>query len=136
MRHYHDEKGHQGIAKSLLAVRSTFWSVGLAKDVEIYVKTCPVCIQRKPDLRKAKHLAVKRSYLNESLSFDIKTLPYMEDQGFIGYIVFIDGYTKLIALAPIKTYTTTVLMSVLFRNWICRYRCPENLRRVLQEIGV
>ena len=76
---YHDEKGHQGITKSLLAFRSTFWSVGLAKDVEIYVKTCPVCIRRKPDLKKAKHVAVKRSYFKENLSFDIKTLNYMPD---------------------------------------------------------
>ena len=127
LRHYHDEKGHQGITKSLLAVRSMFWSVGLAIDVEIYVKTCPVCIRRKPDLRKAKHVAVKCSYFYESVCFDIKTLPHMEDQGFIGYIVFIDGYTKLMALAPIKSHTTTELMSVLFRNWICRYGCPENL---------
>ena len=39
----------------------------------------------------------------------------------------IDSYTKLIALAPIKTHTTEELMSVLFRSWICRYGCPENL---------
>ena len=50
----HDEptKGHTGIYRTTELVKQRYWWKGMVKDIENYVKSCPVCQVMKSDHRK------------------------------------------------------------------------------------
>ena len=50
----HDEptKGHPGVRRTTELVKQRYWWKGMGKDIENYVKSCPVCQVMKSDHRK------------------------------------------------------------------------------------
>ena len=50
----HDEptKGHTRVYKTMELVKQRYWWKGMGKDIENYVKSCPVCQVMKSDHRK------------------------------------------------------------------------------------
>ena len=101
---YHDHKlrGHPGVRKTReLIMRDVFWK-GITKDIQDYVKACPVC-------RRAKAVRAKPyGYLKQSSIPDRKwshlTMDYIEQlpesNGYDSILVIVDRVTKQAIFIP------------------------------------
>ena len=69
-----DLPGHGCITKMTAMILTSFWTVGLSKEVEIYVGTCDVCQRRKVQPMRGALNPIHKSYVNEYVFFDSLTL--------------------------------------------------------------
>lgn len=110
--------GHPGQPRTLEAVKRRFWWPTLARDVESYVKCCPVCQRNK--LKRAKPAGLLNplpipSEPWESVSTDfISQLPRTPKHGYDAIAVYVDRLTKMVHFRPTKTTITAEQSAELF----------------------
>ena len=124
----HDLLGHSGYDKTLAQVRRHYYFFSMAKEAEIYVKSCEICQRRKASRNKTKLVGVAKTFFNEYLYCDAKTLDkYRSPEGHTGFLIMVEGFSKLTTLAPIKGHTSSELASTILRHYCLKHGFPHIL---------
>ena len=123
----HDMSGHCGEAKTLLKARTKYFWFGMTRDIELFVKSCEICMRMQKVRAKAPLQPIFKSFFNEYLFMDIKVLDKYPCRGYTGILILIEGFSKLTVLCPIKSREATELMSHLWTSYITKHGCPLNL---------
>ncbi|KAE8229428.1 hypothetical protein CF326_g5602 [Tilletia indica] len=101
MRAVHDEKGHFGFTKSLLAVRKHFWRPQLSSLVRAWVKHCTVCQETKA-VPKVGSLDISK---DASLPFEAIALDLLfgfprSQSGNDAVLAILDLFSRMVLLTP------------------------------------
>ena len=119
---YHDHKlrGHPGVRKTReLIMRDVFWK-GITKDIEDYVKACPVCRRAKAVRAKPygflKQLTIPDRKWSHLTMDHIEQLPLSNEYDAI--LVIVDRMTKQAIFIPCKTSDTTSDLAKHFVNHV------------------
>ena len=95
-------KGHAGIRKIEELTKQRYWWKGMGKDIQEYVRSCPVCQVMKSDNRKKVGLLQRipiPSRKWEQITINLVTdLPLVG--GYIAITVFVDCLTKMVHFVP------------------------------------
>ena len=100
----HDEptKGHTGIYRTMELVKQRYWWKGMGKDIENYVKSCPVCQVMKADHRKKvgplQPIPIPTRKWEQITTDLVTDLP--PSAGYTAIAVFVDRLTKMVHFAP------------------------------------
>ena len=101
----HDEptKGHAGIRKMEELTKQRYCWKGMGKDIQAYVRSCPICQVMKSDNRKKVGLLSANSNSQhrkwEQITTDLVTdLP--PSGGYTAIAVFVDRLTKMVHFTP------------------------------------
>ena len=100
----HDEptKGHTGIYRTTELVKQRYWWKGMGKDIENYVKSCPVCQVMKSDHRKKvgplQPIPIPTRKWEQITTDLVTDLP--PSAGYTAIAVFVDRLTKMVHFAP------------------------------------
>ena len=101
---FHDKsiKGHPEVHKTTELVKQRYWSKGMDKDIENYVKNCLVCQVMKPDHKKKigpfQHIAIPTRKWEQITKDLVTDLP--PSTSYITITVFVDRRTKMVHFAP------------------------------------
>ncbi|KAE8218038.1 hypothetical protein CF319_g8005 [Tilletia indica] len=127
LRAVHDNRGHFGFSKTLLALRKYFWRPDLSTAVRAWVKHCPVC-QRTKAAPKTGSLDVQHDpqLPFEHISVDqIFNLPRSQ-AGNDSAIIILDVFSRMVLITPCHKDITaegiTAIISdrVLRMGWLPR----------------
>ena len=121
----HEGASHPGITRTLALILTRYWTIGLNKEVELHIKTCEVCQLRKGKNVKTELERIHRSFFNERVHIDVKTLP--EADGYVGYIVVVESFSRLVTLIPIENHTSTHMLSRIYKEYFLRWGIPERI---------
>ena len=100
----HDEptKGHTGIYRTMEQVKQRYWWKDMGKDIENYVKSCPVCQVMKSDHRKKvgplQPIPIPTRKWEQITTDLVTDLP--SSAGYTTIAVFVDRLTKMVHFAP------------------------------------
>ena len=67
---------------------------------------------------------ISKSFFNEFVFFDIKTLDHARSGDYVGILIMIEGFSKLVTLAPIKSHESREIMSLIYTRYVCRWGAP------------
>ena len=123
----HDVSTHIGQTRTLLNIRQYYYWPGMSKDVEVYVKSCDICQRRNKTNKKAPLQPIAKSYFNEFLFMDIKTLHNYPAGQYTSVLVMVEGFSKYVSLAPLITHTTTEIMSKVWKEYLSVWGVPAFL---------
>ena len=121
----HENAGHPGKTKTMDMILTKFWTIGMQKETEIHVKSCVTCQKRKGLTIKNDLERITRSFFNERVHMDIKSLP--EALGYVGYLTVVESFSRMVTLIPIESHRTTHLMGRFYNEYIMRWGVPETL---------
>ncbi|KAE8185900.1 hypothetical protein CF335_g7597 [Tilletia laevis] len=118
----HDDGGHFGFTKTLLAVRNHFWRPHLATSVRAWVKHCTEC-QRIKTAPKTGVLDVSKdaSLPFEAVSFDLIYGFPRSRSGNDAALVMQDLFSRMILLEPCHKEITAEGVAAIVSNRILRF---------------
>ncbi|KAE8217981.1 hypothetical protein CF319_g8051 [Tilletia indica] len=101
MRAVHDERGHFGFTKTLLAVQRHFWRPILSSTVRSWVKHCSIC-QRTKRVPKVGRLDISKdpSFPFEAISFDLMYGFPRAQSGNDAVLAIQDLFSRMMLLTP------------------------------------
>ena len=123
----HDLSGHVGETKSTLRLRERFFWYGMTKDIGDYIKSCEVCLRRKKNNAKAQLQPIFKSFFNEFLFIDVKVLTNYPAGTHSSILVMVEGFSKMVTLAALKSHESHEMMSKIWKKYICRFGAPLNI---------
>ena len=123
----HDLLGHRGVTKTLNTILARFWSTGLSKETEVWVRSCSTCQRRKIQPTKGELQPITKSYINEYVFMDIKVMSHAPSGPYVGYVAVVEGFSKHLTLFPIKSHDSVHLMSLFFEHYVCKHGCPKKI---------
>ena len=95
-------KGHLGVHKTTKQVKRQYWWKGMAKDIENYVKSCPVCQVMKSDHKKKvgplQSIPVPIRKWEQITTDMVTNLP--PSARYIAIAIFVYRLTKMVHFAP------------------------------------
>lgn len=121
--------GHYGMAKTYESIKRKFDWKGMKKDIEQYVKSCPICQKTKTGRRKVKAPLVitdnaQRPF--EKLYVDVVgPLPPSGEEGYKYIFSVCDCLSRFVIFRPMKDQTSETLARVLFEEVVCKFMVPE-----------
>ena len=101
--------GHKGQARTRELLGRYFVWPNWKKDVNLYVRTCPICQRTKADQRRPAGLLQPLPVANkkwESIATDLVVALPETDRGYDAIAVFLDRLTKMLHLVPTTTKVT------------------------------
>lgn len=127
----HDQMsvGHQGAAKSIETVLSTYWWPAWWKDTIEYVQACPICQAIKSNNTKKKRLLQPLSIPTtkwERITTDLVTYP-PEFNGCTVVVVFVDTLTKYKFSPTTKEVTAKEYACLCFDNVVYIFGPSEDI---------
>ncbi|KAE8229707.1 hypothetical protein CF326_g5316 [Tilletia indica] len=101
MRAVHDDRGHFGFTKTLLAVQRQFWRPLLSSTVRSWIKHCGVC-QRTKRVPKVGRLDISKdpSFPFEAISFDLMYGFPRAQSGNDAVLAIHDLFSRMMLLTP------------------------------------
>ena len=104
LKHFHDNKSHMGMARTLFAIKQWFFWPSMKEDVYKYVKTCKTCQLHKTTLKRGIgefHTPPVPAYPFDHIHIDVGG-PLIGSYGnYKYYIVAIDRLTKYAVCKPV-----------------------------------
>ena len=121
--------GHQGVARTKAKLREKFFWVKLAKDVESYVLSCPICTQNKKNKTygKVPMTEYQAGTPMERVHIDfIGPLPKTE-RGNEHCLVMVDQFTKWVECVPLPSQKAEVTARAAIDEFFSRFGFPLQL---------
>ena len=123
----HDASMHIGHTRTLLNIRQYYYWPGMGRDCEIYIKSCDICQRRNKINKKAPLEPIAKSYFNEFLFMDIKTLHSYPASQFVSILIMVEGFSKYVTLAPLTSHSTNEIMSKVWKEYLSVWGIPSFL---------
>ena len=118
---------HQGVVRTLMALKKSYHWMNMQREVEEVVASCQVCTRVKQTAIRAPILNLpvpERKFLNIQIdSFGYGSLP--EFKGRRVALVMIDRVSGWCEIYPWKRKSGEVIASTLFCEWFCRFGFPR-----------
>ena len=122
--------GHFGRLATLTKIRRTYWWPGMKNDITLAVKSCESCQRvkhRHTPPEGLLHPLPLVSQLFKRIALDI-TGPFPPSPNGNEYLlVMVDYGTHWVEAFPIPDYTTDRIASIILREVVPRFGCPEEL---------
>jgi len=132
-RFFHDEAGHPGTQRTLLAICRYFYWPNMSRSVARYVASCSACQAAKASNRRAAGFSEPVAIPAEPATdwtIDFLELPKSAN-GFSCVLVCTERLSKLVVLVPMSNTTTTISATEVARafvdNVICWFGVPAVL---------
>jgi Integrase zinc binding domain/Integrase core domain len=127
MMHNHELSAHFGIKATQDKIREKYYWKNMAKDIEIYVKSCDSCQRRgKPIGKNELHpIKVREPFYQIGIDF-VGPLPVTES-GNKYIIVAMDYFTKWPEAKAVKTDNAKEVAIFIYEDIICRHGCPQKI---------
>ncbi len=104
-----------------------FWWPGIKRDIENTCRTCESCQKAAPKLDKVASelhpISVPKKVM-AMIGIDICTLP-KNDQGYVGIVVAVDYFSKLVIANAIEDKTAITVARFLYEEVYTRFGTPE-----------
>ena len=124
--HHGRLSGHQGINKTLSALKARYYWPNMRKDVESWCAECHTCGECKP-MQMRKKSKLQQSVTGapfERMAIDLMGPFSTSPEGYTHIMVMQDYFTKWIVAEPLRGKTTQSVADVFFQRWIVQYGCP------------
>lgn len=136
LKDFHDGPlgGHQGVHRMADKISTQYKWEGLHKDVQNFVRNCPICQKTKPKGLHKQHMQITSTSLQPfvRLATDV-TGPLLESpEGFKYILTFQDDLTKFFGAVPMIDHTADSVARGLVEQAILRYGIPET---ILSDLG-
>jgi hypothetical protein len=120
---------HQGIARTIAAIRWKYWWESLNKDVREYINACEACATRKPGNRM---FALLRDPLEVNGCLDVVSLDVVgplqvTENGNEYLLMFVDQFTRFWEVIPIPTQETEIKAREFVMKNITQYGVPKKI---------
>jgi hypothetical protein len=127
MMHNHELSAHFGIKATQDKMREKYYWKNMAKDIEIYIKSCNSCQRRGKLIGKNElhPIKVKEPFYQIGIDF-VGPLPITE-AGNKYIIVAIDYFTKWVEAKAVKVDNAEEVATFIYEEIICRYGCPQKI---------
>jgi hypothetical protein len=123
--------GHQGVRRTVLRLRRFVWWPGIQRDVEDFIRSCPICNALKPVPVRGQHSVLSKPTLFQLVSLDAVGPRYVH--GVPSYLaVIIDHYSRFAVAVVLAALTSEALTEAFALHWVARFGCP---RAVLTDQG-
>jgi len=130
LAHDPPEAGHQGILRTTMRISQKYYSPFIAKAVENYVSTCPLCQRKKTPSKKAHSslgkLPTSRTPF-EIISCDLIGPLNTTSSGKKHVVVVVDVATRYLETCAVRTTTTEWTLKVLLDQVFFRHGIPKIL---------
>ena len=125
MKELHDsaEAAHQGVQRTLWAIRRRFWWPHMNQDIERYVLSCPKCQANKASTQKPAGLLQSLKVPTRSwqcITMDFITGLPMTARGFDAILVIVDRFSKMVHFVPTRTDQSAADIWQLFTDHVIR----------------
>ena len=120
--------GHFGTRRTYNKVCQSFWWPGVRRDVQQWIKSCPICITTKPGEGKGKSPLQKETFgvRFARLGIDILSgLPETERRN-VCIMVVQDYYTKFTRCYPLPNHTAPTCAEALM-DWVLLFGTPYSI---------
>jgi hypothetical protein len=127
LTHDHPMAGHLGRSKTLKRVRDSFYWTDLSKNVENYVKNCPICQINKSGGKhpKAPLEPIFAFHPFQKLVIDITGPLRITKRGNRYIIVVTDLFTKFCITMAVPNFDAETTAKFIFERICCEYGFPE-----------
>ena len=118
---------HQGVTRTLKALRRQFYWVKMADMIRDVIENCDLCKRNKPilpSITKSPIYVPKLPF--EMIQLDIFGQGALKPrQGYVAVLTVVDRLTGFIKLVPIKDKTTKTIVEALNKNWFTTFGFPN-----------
>jgi len=126
---FHSRLAHVGFNKLFNTLRNLYFWPSMKNDIKSVVSSCSICLERKDGCGKLRHdsKGLYAKFPFEKVFMDI-TGPLPTTNNGDKYILgLVDGFSKWIALIPLKTGSAKEVAENLLKHWISVYGAPDQL---------
>ncbi|KAE8241928.1 hypothetical protein A4X13_0g7201 [Tilletia indica] len=122
LRAVHDDRGHFGFTKTLMAIQRHFWRPLLSSTVRSWVKHCGVC-QRTKRVPKVGSLDISKdpSFPFEAISFDLMYGFPRAQSGTDAVLAIQDLFSRLLLLTPCHKDITAEGVAAIVADRVLRF---------------
>ena len=122
----HESMGHQGVTKVVDKVTRHFVWPGVKCDAQRHIAACMMCQQGKPPQKKLRTRLkpITTEGVNELVMIDFEQLSESYD-GFKGFLVMVDHFSKFVVAAPLKAFTALEAARAIWEKWVLICGLPE-----------
>ena len=127
IREFHDSlfAGHMGVTRTVYRLLDRVYWPGLRGDVQIYIKSCTVCIARKsPCPRKIPMGHVEVGHRWDRVAMDLLDMSVTTARGNRYVLVIVDCFTRWTEAFPLPDKTAHSVADAFFNNVVCRFGMP------------
>jgi transposase InsO family protein len=120
---------HQGIVRTMAAIKRKYWWKSLSRDVTEYINECEACAKRKTGNRVIAPLGESleaREFL-DIVSLDVVGPLPVTAEGNKYLLTFIDHFTRFCEAIPVPTQETEVIAREFVVRIITQYGAPKTL---------
>ena len=120
---------HQGVSRTVNAVRSKYWWETLRNDVSEFIKGCEACAKRKTGRRVTAPLgeALEAHEFLDVVSLDIVGPLPVTERGHKFLLTFVDHFTRFCEAIPIAKQGTETIAREFVRKIIVQFGVPKKL---------
>jgi hypothetical protein len=120
---------HQGIARTVAAIRKKYWWESLNKDVREYINACEACAKRKTGNRIVAPLgdSLEANEFLDVVSLDVVGPLPVTENGNKYLLTFVDHFTRFCEAIPIPTQETEVIARKFVVRIITQFGVPKKL---------
>ncbi len=117
--------------KMLSHVQKRFYWPGMHRDIDRFVRECPVCQEHRTSTVKPAgllqpHVVPARPFQVVSMDF-ITSLPPTK-HGHDSILTIVDRYSKMVLLLPVSmTIDAAATAKLFFDQFICKHGMPEKI---------
>lgn len=127
LAHDSEVAGHFSVAKTLHKLQSWDWPTK-TKDVEVYCRSCPKCLEFNPKRQSnfpLQQIPPSKDF-NDRVHIDLLgPLPINNGKKYV--LVMVDSFTKFIQLAALDSKTMNNASESFYERWISTFGVCENL---------
>lgn len=124
LKSMHDELGHFGVTRTTDMLRSRFFWLKLAVDVEEYIRNCGECVLRKtPCQRVAPLYQIVSTGPMDHVCIDFLSME-PDSRGISNVLVITDHFTRYAQAFPTKNQKALTVAKVLEEKYFVRYGLP------------
>ena len=154
LRECHDlpTAGHEGITKTTLRAKKSYWWPTMYSDIQKYVKACVLCAKHKGarvNIRQEMGAPGFPTDVWQRIHIDNWSVGGTTRDGYTVVLGVIDAFSKFIILIPLRNHQAKTITEALMEHVFLRYGLPDAIhsdggseftstlqKRFLQAFGV
>jgi hypothetical protein len=129
LEYLHDSalSAHLGVANTLHRISKVFYWASIRPDVAKYVRQCDVCQRAKPaqNTQVGLHSSQIVAKPMERTFIDFVGLIVQSCQGNLVLLVVLDGFSKFVAMYPVRKITSDAVVSCLVGRYFPCFGIPN-----------
>jgi len=121
--------GHQGVHKTIAAVRQRFYWPGLRADIRLWCKKCRKCQENRARPFQRDRVPLTKRHPGgpmEQIAFDILSLT-KTSRGNVCVLMVCDFFTKWAEAYALPDHKARTIADVINRRWVCYQGAPREL---------